>query len=764
MFRWLGQFTYRRRKVIVGVWALFFLISSPFLLRVEEPLKVGGFSSDKTEAAQAREVLERELAFRPSTMVVIFQSTTLTATDPSYLAQTRLALADIATVHHVIDIVLPEEDPGLVSRDGRTAYALVGMDLPPEEAQRTVPQFRETLKPTPDLSVLVAGGPAFYADIETVSQRDLRRAEFIAFPFALAALLLVFGSVVAACVPLAVGGLGVAAVLFTLYWVAHVTDLSIFVLNLATMLGLGLAVDYSLFVTSRFREELRRDGVSTAHAIEITMSTAGRAIFFSGLTVLIGLSGLALFDFMFLRSVGIAGLIVVFFSVTAALTLLPAGLSLLGHRIERGRIIQQGIAAGRGNHGFWVALSHWVMARPVLVLVPTLSFLILLGAPFTHVNISSPDATILPTDLPSRQGFDILTREFGPGEISPFVFVVQSPTSIFDRENLLAIYDLTEWLKQDPRVVRVQGIASFDAPLARDQAPGAVALRRAAERLGVDTRLDQFASERTTMILAYTGSFANTSSNKDLLSDARVYPVSGDMNMLVSGGTAEIVDIVDLMYGEFPKAIALIVLATYAVLLVLFRAILLPLKAIIMNALSILASYGALVWIFQEGHLSGPLNFEQYGYVEASLPIIMFCVLFGLSMDYEVFLLSRVREEWDRTGDNTTSVAVGLQRSGRIITSAALIVVVVTASFISADVIIIKALGLGIALAVFLDATIVRALLVPATMRLLGDWNWWIPSSLERFLPVYSPLKEAAPGAAKLELESESRFPSDSSE
>lgn len=743
MFFRLGRFSYRWRKAIVVIWAFLFLVSIPFLLRVEEPLKVGGFSSDKTEASQARAVLERDLAFSPSTVVVIFQSESLTAADPSYLAQTRLILSNISSVPHVVDIILPEEDASLISSDGRTSYALIGMDLPPEEAQRTVPEFRAALREAPDLTTLVAGGPAFYADIETVSQRDLRRAELIAFPFALVALLLVFGSVVAACVPLAVGGLGVAAVLVALYWTAHVTDLSIFVLNLATMLGLGLAVDYSLFVTSRFREELKREGMTTERAVEKTIGTAGRAIFFSGLTVLIGLSGLSLFDFMFLRSVGIAGVVVVFFSVIAALTLLPAVLGLIGTRIEKGRIFRRKEEPGIADHGFWVTLSHWVMARPVLVLIPTLSLLVLLGLPFLHVNVSSPDATILPKDLPSRQGFDILTEEFSPGEISPFVFVFQSPASVFDEENLLALYDFSEWLKSDPRIVRVQSIVTFDTGVAREQVPLLVGIRQGAESLGIDSRLDQFASEQTTMILAFTSSYANTAENKDLLFDAREYEVGGDMQMLVDGGTAEIVDVVDLMYSEFPKAIALIVLATYLVLLILFRAVLLPLKAILMNTLSILASYGALVWIFQDGHLQGPLNFEPLGYVEASLPIIMFCVLFGLSMDYEVFLLSRVKEEWDRTGDNAQSVAIGLQRSGRIITSAAMIVVVVTASFVSADVIIIKALGLGIALAVLLDATIVRALLVPATMRLLGDWNWWMPRFLQRILPKHTLMDES---------------------
>lgn len=337
-----------------------------------------------------------------------------------------------------------------------------------------------------------------------------------------------------------------------------------------------------------------------------------------------------------------------------------------------------------------------------------------------------------------------MTEEFGPGEISPFVFAFQSPTSIYSDANLKALYDFTQMLENDPRVVRTQGITSFDDAVDREGVPALVAVRRGAERLGIDTRLEQLATERTALILAYTRSYANSDENKALLSETRAYDPGGDLSLLVDGGTAEIVDVVDVMYGQFPRAIVLIVVATYVILLVLFRSVLLPIKAILMNTLSIVASYGALVWIFQDGHLSSLLRFAPLGFVEASLPIIMFCVLFGLSMDYEVFLLSRVREEWDRTGDNTRSVALGLQRSGRIITSAALIVVVVTASFVSADVILIKALGLGIALAVFLDATIVRALLVPATMRLLGDWNWWLPRWIASLLPRSSLHDEAS--------------------
>ncbi len=434
-FTSIGQLTYRWRWQVVLLWGVLLLVTLPLVPKLDDPLKVGGFTSPDTESSRARVVLEDELGLAPSTLVIIFESDTLQAGDDRFLDQVEATVEPLRAEPSVTDILLPSENPAFIAPSGDIAYVAVGLDEPPEVAQRNVSELTDSLAPQPDVTFLVAGGPAFYADIETVSQQDLRRAEFIAFPFALAALLIVFGSVVAAFVPLVVGGIGVAAVLLTLYILGNLMDLSIFVLNLATMLGLGLAVDYSLFVTSRFREELVKSGGDVSAAIERTMALAGRAVFFSGFTVLIGLSGLMLFSFMFLRSVGIAGVVVVFFATLSALTLLPAVLSIIGTRIDRGRVLPGSL--GRGNEighrasGFWAGLSRRVMARPFLVLIPTLVFLIVLGAPFAGIIISSPDGTILPKSTTSRQGFDLLVDNFGAGEVSPFVIAVRSPDPDF---------------------------------------------------------------------------------------------------------------------------------------------------------------------------------------------------------------------------------------------------------------------------------------------------------------------------------------------
>jgi RND superfamily putative drug exporter len=376
------------------------------------------------------------------------------------------------------------------------------------------------------------------------------------------------------------------------------------------------------------------------------------------------------------------------------------------------------------------------MARPIVIASIAIAILITLGLPFLRANISSPDATLLPTDLPSRQGYDLLSAEYSGGEISPFVIALESPTLINSSENIRAVQNVVALLERDPRIDKIQSALTLPGLATSDRN---VFLRIVSEYLGTDTRLSSFINPKVTMILAYPVEPANSEANKDLLRTLRKIEPGGDVTMLVAGGTAEIVDVVDEIYEDFPMAATLVIAATYLVLLILFRSVLLPIKAIAMNALSILASYGALVWIFQDGHLHKILNFSPQGYVEASLPVIMFCVLFGLSMDYEVFLLTRIREEWDRTGHNELSVVTGLERSGKIITSAAFIVVVVTGSFVVADVVLIKALGVGIALAVALDATVIRAFLMPATMKVFGSWNWWVPRWLDRILARISP-------------------------
>jgi RND superfamily putative drug exporter len=384
----------------------------------------------------------------------------------------------------------------------------------------------------------------------------------------------------------------------------------------------------------------------------------------------------------------------------------------------------------------------------VAVLLPTLGLLLVLGYPFLHVRFNAPDSSVLPAHVPSRTAFDRLQREFGEGEFAPISLAIRTEGDATSPDNLRALYDYSRRLAADERVSRVDSLVDVDRRMTLEQYqllygdPNGPRDRFVATGLATTTRGDL-----TTFTLT-TPYGPNRDEGRSLVADLRdpssaLAPPAG-VTVLVGGGAADVADVVDRVAADFPRTAAFIIVSTYLVLFVLLRSIILPAKALLMNTLSLTASFGALVWIFQDGNLSAPLGFQPLGFVETTLPVILFCVLFGLSMDYEVFLLSRMKEVWDRTGDNTEAVARGLERSGRIVTSAALIVVLVAGSFAFADIVLIKALGLGVAIAVALDATVVRALLVPATMRLLGRWNWWMPTWLEQRIGNRLPASEAA--------------------
>ena len=754
-FERLGRFVVRRARWVIGAWAVLILLAVPLAPQAPSALRAGGFILDDLESARAKATLGKELGAPPSALVIVFSSPTLEAGTPAFELAAADAIHDVDGAPHVARVVSHLLQPRQVSADRHTAYDIVFLDLPPDDSPKALPILRERLRPAPGLDVELAGGPAFYGDVQTVSEHDLQRSEVISLPLAALALLFVFGSVVAAGVPLVVGGASVVVALAAVFLIASVTPMSIFVLNLATLLGLGLGVDYSLLMTSRFREELaaRPDqpvNEAVAEAVRLTVVTAGRAVFFSGLTVLLGLLGLVLFEFMILRSVGIAGAIVVGLAVAAALTLLPAVLTVIGPRLDR--LAVRRVTARPAGEGSWARLARRVMAHPVAVLVPTLAFLLVLGSPFLHVRFNAPDASILPPGVPSRAAFDHLQADFGEGEFAPLTLAIRAGGPATNAANVARLYDYSRRLAADPRVTRVESLVDVDPRLTLAQYqllygdPNGPRDRFVAAALAATTSGD------LTAFTVYTPYGPNRLEGRALVGDLRdpsgpLAPPPG-ITVLVGGGAADVTDVVDRVAADFPRTALFITVTTYLVLFALLRSVVLPAKALVMNTLSITASFGALVWIFQDGNLSALLGFAPLGFVETTQPVILFCVLFGLSMDYEVFLLSRMKEVWDRTRDNTEAVARGLERSGRIVTSAALIVVVVAGSFAFADIVLIKALGLGVAIAVALDATVVRALLVPASMRLLGDWNWWMPAILERLVGDRLPASDAASQAA----------------
>ena len=758
MFYHLGKIATRFRWLIVGLWMVAVAVALPFAPQASQVLQSGGFISPDAESQRAINVLTQKLHLDQTIVQVIFTSKTYTADDPRFIQESQQALSQVKNWSQTAQIISFTDNPRQISLDRYAAYANVLLKPDPDTAATLLPQLSQKIQKVPDLQYSVGGGPVFYNDIQTVSEDDLRRAELLAFPFAIIALLFVFRSVIAAILPAFVGGFAVVIALALIFAIGHVTPLSIFVLNITTLFGLGLGVDYSLFMVSRFREEIAH-GRSIDDAVVLTVATAGRAVAFSGLTVSIGLLGLVFFHINMLHSVGLGGMLVVLLAVLAALTLLPALLSIVGLNVNKwpvrlprlwkaaAPVTVNGVVTPQ--HDFWYRLSHFVMRYPVRVLVPVLLLLISFGLPFLGVRFSAPDASILPKDVPSRQAYDLLAKRFNDRETTPILMAVQTKGDVMTPINISNLYYYVKRIEADSNVDRVDSIVSADPRFTLEQ----YQLIYTHPKLIADPYIAALAKSsvagNTTFVQVISKYGMLDPRSQTLVQTIRNTAPGNGITTLVDGGTAADMDYVSSLYTDFPYALLVIAVTTYVALLLLFRSVLLPLKAIIMNTLSIAACYGALVVIFQNGFLHQLLNFTPLGFVEASSPILLFCTIFGLSMDYEVFLLSRVQEAFWQTGNNTRAVALGMQRSGGIITSAAVIVIVVSSCFISANMIIVKALGLGMALAVLIDATLVRGLLVPATMRLLGDLNWWLPfSGVQRHPPAlaeYMVTEEYAP-------------------
>ena len=694
---WWGRFVYRRKWLVLVVSVLTLGVSIASLLAGGQLRNV---QFRDTEAGRASQLIRDEfppVAGAPtaatSSFVLIFTSTEgLPAADPRFIDEMKTALAPLRTDSRVVSIVTPDSAPaasaaGLRSKDGKRALANVTVKGTTTDSEGFFPELRALVR-TNAFEVLATGNIPLNGDIDETLNRDLQRAELVSLPLAFILLLLVFGSAAAAILTLGVGILVIVAGLGATFALARATDVSQYALNIVTLIGLGVAIDYSLFIVSRFREELAR-GRSVEDAVGIALGTAGRAILFSGITVAIGLAGMLFYPGTFLVSLGVTGSLVVAAAVLYALTFLPALLSIFGPRVGAWRLP---LPRGRSASGVWHAIATTVMRRPLLVLVPTIALIAIAASPFAQLRLASADATILPPTIESRRGYDVLVNEF-PGQDQSTITVV-ARFADDPLNHRAALDDLRARLAALPNVLRV------DMPLSPT-------------------------GPHIALLSVRTASTAQSDAARAIVRAARAQTVDGG-TVLVTGQTAFDVDTVDYLVDHTPIAVGFVTLTTMLALFLLLGSVVLPLKAVAMNALSVSASFGALVWIIQQGHLADVLNFTPQS-IEPSLPVIMFCIMFGLSMDYEVFLLSRIQEEYRRTGDNVAAVAMGLERSGRLITGAAAIMVGVFIAFALADVVIIKSVGIGLTIAVLLDATLVRALVVPATMRLLGRANWWAP-------------------------------------
>jgi putative drug exporter of the RND superfamily len=732
-----GRFVHRWRWATLAASAVFLVVSVVGLL-AGGTLTTGNSDRSGLEAARASNLISRQLSSTQqggASFLLIFTSKDQSATDAGFRSEVEAALSGITNdsrvtaVHTSYNAPTPAVAQSLISRDGHEALVRVDIKATGNQASADYAALRSRVHAN-SLTVTGTGQVPINHAFSTTLESDLQRAEKVSLPVALILLLLIFGSLVAAGLPLGVGVVTIVAGLAGTFLLTRVTDVSQYALNVVTLIGLGIAIDYSLFIVNRFRNELAA-GASGEEALAKTMATAGRAITFSGLTVAVGLSAMLFYQGTFLASMGAAGGIVVAAAVIYGLTFLPALLAILGPRVNRLPLPLVGRQAVAGR-GFWHRLAGWVMRRPLVVLAPALAFLVLLGTPFLHLRLANGDVDQLPPRLEARQGYDNLIRSFPGQDQTTFQVVVRYTAGTpLTQQRIGDQYDLSRRLAAIPGVLRVDGIYSVDGSLGRADYQRLYASDAA--QLPVDARLAtaQAVGKNIVLMTAVSNQPASSDAARNILKAIRAESVPDSGQVLVTGQTAFDVDIIKFIVGRTPIAVGFVVLVTYLVLFLLTGSLVLPFKAVVLNLLSIAASFGALVWIFQDGHLSGQLGFTPQS-VDPSVPVILFAIVFGMSMDYEVLLVSRIHEEYVGTGDNRRAVAEGLERSGRMITGAAAIMVAVFLAFGLAEVELIKSIGIGLAVAVTLDATIVRALIVPAVMRILGDYNWWAPHPLRR--------------------------------
>jgi uncharacterized membrane protein YdfJ with MMPL/SSD domain len=737
MFARWGRFVYRFRWATLIASGLLLGLSIVAVLTGGALAGNGGFGAD-LPAGKAAKLIADEIhpqgvtATAGSSLTLIFSSNSLTVDDPAFQQALQDAVAPLSSDSRVSAVTTPYSvsagaRTALISRDTHKALVVVDLKDDAPKAQGYVNQMVGEVH-RGSLNLVATGQVPINLAFKGALEQDLNRAELVALPVTLLLLVLIFASVVAALLPLGVGVLAIVGGVGGTLFLAHFTDVSQYAMNVVTLIGLAVAIDYSLFIVNRFRDELAA-GATREDAIATSMSTAGRAITFSGITVAIGLSAMLFYQGTFLASMGAGGAIVVAMAVLYGLTFLPALLSVLGGRVDRLRLPFLG--ARRDGAGAWHSMAMWVMRRPFFALVPALAILVLAGTPFLQMRLAGGGVDQLPPSNQARQGYDTLVKDFPGQDQTTVEAVVYYPdSSPLTADHVGDVYDLSRRLASLSNVLRVDGIVN-DPSLAKADYQRLYSGPSASLPPALKQAVSIGAGDHIVRLLLVTNQPPTSDEARAIVRAVRAEQVAGG-EVLATGETAFDLDAVNFILGRTPTAVGTVILITYIVLFLLTGSVVLPLKAVLTNLFSISASFGAMVWIFQQGHFSQQLGFTAQA-IDPTLPVILFSIVFGMSMDYEVLLISRIQEEYRRTGDNQAAVAMGLEKSGRLITGAAAIMVAVFLSFGMADVVIIKAIGIALAVAVAIDATIVRILIVPSIMRILGRANWWAPRPLTAF-------------------------------
>ena len=696
MFEKLGHLVVRRRKAMVVFFIVGILTAGGVGSMVFSRLDSGGYSNPKSDSYQVYNYLHKTLKIADPNVVVVVDSGTLPITDPTIVAKAQALEAEMAKVAGVTKIISYWNSGGqkaLAATDGKAAYILVygGGEAFTPKSQNMGDYFQKNFEGKHDGLTLYSGGVGVVGNaINKKISKDLSIAEAVSIPLTFILLIFVFGAMVASAMPLIVGVSAILGAFFILFLISLFTSVSIYSLNLTTGMGLGLGIDYALLIVNRFREELHH-GKNVEESIVSTMASAGKTVFYSGLTVLITLLSLIFFPLPFLKSFGYAGVSVVALAVIGALFGLPPILAIIGNKVDKGVIRKSAITPK--EDGRWAQTARVVMKRPIAVVLLSIIVLGILAAPIKNIAFSQGDSRILPASNSAAIATAVQESRFA-SNIATIEIVVKNAA---DREAEISQY--AQSIKKVPGIVDV-------APL---------------QIIGKDIR-----------ITAYESMLPRSPEAQKLIHDLRA--MKSPIGTLIGGAAADYTDTQDGISQTLPIALGWIAIGVLILLFVFTGSIILPIKAVMLNVMSLTATMGALTWIFVDGHMQWLVgSFTVTKSLDTSIVILIAVVVFGLSMDYELFLLSRIREEHLNGKSNIESVATGLQRSARIITAAAVLLAVVFAAFITSGVTSIKMMGFGVAFAVILDATLIRALLVPALMRLLGERNWWAPKAMQRF-------------------------------
>ncbi|HSS08310.1 MAG TPA: MMPL family transporter [Acidimicrobiales bacterium] len=705
----------RRRRLVLIAALAFFAIAGAIGGGVASHLSSGGFNDPAAQSTKASNLVRDQFHSGDPNVVLLVTARQGTVDNPQVARDAQALTAQLARepdVAQASSYWSLGQAPPLKSKDGRQALILGRLAGDDDQVAKEIKPIAAHYElNTPTMTVRVGGQAQVFHQVGDQVRKDLERAELYSFIPTLLLLVLVFGSAMAAFLPLAIGGLAVVGTFLSLRVVASLTHVSIFSLNLTTALGLGLAIDYSLFIVSRYREEMR-NGREPHAAVVKTVQTAGRTVIFSAATVAISLAALLVFPQYFLKSFAYAGIAVVALAAIGAVVILPAILAALGTRVDLGTLFHH--RATVEGQGFWHRLATTVMRRPVLLGGAVILILLFLGSPFLGIRFGSPDDRVLPNHATSRQVQQAIRTNFTGNEAAAVEVV--APTATATPATIAAYAS---------QLSQVPGLGRVDAATGSYSAGAQVAPPNPGSQ-----RFTAPGGASGTWFSAVPTVEPQSAKGEALVKTIRHLPTP--FSTLVGGQSAQLVDSKASLGAKLPLAGGIIALVTLTVLFLMTGSVLVPFKAIVLNLLSLSATFGAMVWIFQKGHLASVLHFTPTGTIDTTTPILMFCIAFGLSMDYEVFLLSRIKEVHDRTGDNVASVAMGLERTGRIVTAAAALLTVVFIAFATSQVAFIKLFGIGLAMAVLVDATLVRAVLVPAFMRLAGNANWWAPGPLRR--------------------------------